>query len=93
MAMATVLTVMTASVALADNDGPTCVNQQAIDEGFDLGVENHGGHVIRDYVDTNMPGGPAPGGHFLGGVKPGASFCLEGSNSDVLYDKNPNLTP
>ena len=88
-AIAMTLTVMTASAALADPDGPTCANQQAIDEGFDLGVDNHGGHVIRDYVKPAVgdptPGGPAAGAHFLGDTKPGASFCIGNANSSVIY--------
>ena len=40
------LTVMTASVALADRDGPTCANEQ-----FQLDdIANHAQHIIGDYV-------------------------------------------
>lgn len=90
LALAATMVLATASVALADPDGPTCANQQAIDEGFDLGVDNHGAHVIGAYVETGTPGGPAAGGHFLGGVKPGASFCIGTANSNVIYT-NPGV--
>ena len=78
------LTVSTASVALADSDGPTCDNAQ-----FDLGAEvgNHGDHVITEYVEGDKPGGPGPGEHFGIVAPPGASFCT-GANSGAIYS-NP----
>jgi len=84
------LTLMTASVALAGSDGPTCSDA--------LGTATHGQHVIGDYVTgvgrANLPwppngdvgggdgvavaGGPGPGFHFtIDGLAPGASFCTD----------------
>lgn len=76
--------VLSQGTASAD---PTCSDSDLID------VEVHGQHVIHDYVigedgtgpgggeGAEIPGGPGPGFHFPNGVAPGASFCLEQSNS------------
>lgn len=71
------------------------------------GIENHGQHIVGDYVTglggiggglewppaggkvgdavagegAAIPGGPGPGFHFPNGFAPGASFCLDHSQS------------
>jgi len=63
-----VIALGTGSTAAAD---PTCAN----------GWDNHGDHVTTDYVQKE---GSAAGGdpaHRGSGVQPGASFCLEQSQS------------
>ena len=94
------LTLMTASVALAGPDGPTCFD---VFGSEDL-IANHGQHIIGDYVTgvehknqewspngtvgggggAFLPGGPGAGGHLPNNVAPGASFCT-GSNSPGIH--------
>lgn len=57
--------------------GPTCSDNTA------LGVENHGEHIVRDYVLTGTVAGGAPA-HRGSGVQPGASFCLPQAQSRPL---------
>lgn len=68
--------------------GPTCADFGALD------VENHGQHVVRDYVKGEnqsaaggaiLPGGPGPGFHFANGFAPGASFCNAQSQSPGFH--------
>lgn len=77
-AVAAVLTLMTASVALAA--GPTCAG---IDTGDHI-LANHGDHITGDYVHPGADG-PAMGArgapaHFdhPQGATPGATFCAPG---------------
>ena len=66
--VAAVLALGTGGTAAA---GPTCAN----------GWDNHGDHVRSDYVLMN---GSAEGGdpaHRASGTQPGASFCVEQSQS------------
>lgn len=71
--------------------GPTCSDT--------LGVENHGQHVVRDYVTNgsatdwppsdgqvgeNSDGAGGDPAHRGSGVQPGASFCIEQSQSRPL---------
>ena len=68
VAAAAVLALGTGGTAAAD---PTCAN----------GWENHGDHVRSDYV---LVFGSAAGGdpaHRGSGIQPGASFCVEQSQS------------
>ena len=62
MAVAMALTVMTASVALADRDGPTCANLQ-----FQLDdIANHAQHIIGDYVTGDGHDGEWPPNGLVG---------------------------
>ena len=75
MAIAMALTVMTASVALAE--GPSCVD--ANPTGTNV-LDNHGDHITGDYVGDGDGSGIGPGvrgraAHFGGGASPGATFC------------------
>lgn len=72
------LSILVAPAAMADppdNAGsPTCA-------GIDLGhgeLENHGEHVIEDYVTQDEPGARGGPAHFSlpAEIGPGASFCL-----------------
>lgn len=77
--------------ASADHTGstPTCSTT--------LGIDHHGVHVINAYVigadgtgpgggeGAEIPGGPGPGFHFPNGFAPGASFCLNESQSPGLH--------
>ncbi len=57
--------------------GPTCSEVAA------LGVENHGEHILRDYVADGSVAGGAPA-HRGSGVQPGASFCILQAQSKPL---------
>ncbi len=75
------LTLMTASVALADP--PTCSDF--------VGGGNHGDHVTDDYATPGVPGAvPGGPGHFTVDAPPGASFCAPG-NAGVAQAL-PNLS-
>ncbi len=56
--------------------GPTCSEAG-------LGVENHGEHILRDYVADGSVAGGAPA-HRGSGVQPGASFCILQAQSKPL---------
>jgi hypothetical protein len=47
------------------------------------------GGVVGDATSSNggaaVPGGPGPGFHFPNGFSPGASFCLDQSNSPGVH--------
>lgn len=63
LAAATLAALGSASTAQA---GPTC---------SDLGWENHGDHIVNDYVRPGLVAGGAPA-HRGHAPAPGASFCL-----------------
>jgi hypothetical protein len=84
IALAMLMSVLTATAAIAH--GPTCSDFEG------LGVENHGQHVLRDYVmgeadnakgGAILPGGPGPGYHFPNGFAPGASFCTDSQSPGI----------
>ncbi len=54
--------------------GPTC---------SDLGIKNHGEHILNDYVADGSVAGGAPA-HRGSGVQPGASFCILQAQSKPL---------
>ncbi len=79
-----ILSLATSDSASAEHaeDTPTCSTT--------LDIDHHGQHVLEAYVGSPgggegpiLPGGPAAHGHFLADppVAPGASFCLEESQS------------
>ena len=79
------LTVMTASVALAGPDGPTCVS--TIDFVFGDDVANHGQHIVGDYAHgggRNALGWPpSSGSNARGGAAlPGGPAAGEGGHFD-----------
>jgi hypothetical protein len=43
------------------------------------------GEAVQENGGALVPGGPGPGFHFLNGVAPGASFCLEQSNAPGIH--------
>lgn len=79
IALAVIVTVVTvlASAGTA-SAGPTC------SDFAPLAVDNHGEHVLRDYVATGTIAGGAPSHRGSGMFAPGASFCLPQAQSNPI---------
>lgn len=87
-----------ASVSLA---APTCADeldianhgQHVVGEYVTgLGLDWPPGGGVKAAGGADQPGGPAAGGHFGAGVAPGASFCVDQSQSPGLHPLHPIVT-
>jgi hypothetical protein len=71
---------------------PTCA-----EDSIGLNIDQHGDHIVRDYVigadgtgpageGAEIPGGPGPRFHFAKDIPPGASFCTGAQSINAVQN-------